>query len=192
MINSRDELKEYLKIEKALYIPKKYSKYDILSLLKKDLKNYRWKYVKSLRFSEYYYSKCKRNIFYLMMYIYWSRKKNLIGRKLGVDIKENVFDQGLLIHHTFGIVINSCARVGKNCILHGNNVIGNMGEKTGAPIIGDNVRLGIGSKVLGDIYIANNVQIGAGAVVIKSCYQEGALLVGVPAHVKEIKGENQK
>ena len=75
--------------------------------------------------------------------------------------------------------------MGKNCILHGANVIGNMGNDLKAPVIGNNVRLGAGAKVLGDVYIADGVQIGAGAVVLKSCYEEDVLLVGVPAHIHE-------
>ena len=48
-------------------------------------------------------------------------------------------------------------------------------------MIGDNVDIGVGAVIIGNIYIANNVRIGANAVVTKSCYEEGAILVGNPA-----------
>lgn len=66
-------------------------------------------------------------------------------------------------------------------MLHGANVIGNMGTDLSAPVIGNNVRLGSGAKVLGNVYIADDVRIGAGAIVLHSCYKKGALLVGIPA-----------
>ena len=47
--------------------------------------------------------------------------------------------------------------------------------------IGDNVYLGPGAKVFGDIVLGDNIQVGANAVVTKSCLKDGAVLVGVPA-----------
>ena len=50
-----------------------------------------------------------------------------------------------------------------------------------APVIGNNVDIGVGAKIIGDITIADDVKIGAGAVVTKSCLEKGATLVGIPA-----------
>lgn len=191
MIETKEELRDFLQFEKELYCPSTDKVHNILAILKGELKIYRWPYIRNLRKAEYYYYRRKKNPCYFILYTWYLRKKNRLGLKLGMDIKEYVFDKGLLIHHASGIVVNGCAKVGKNCVLHGNNVIGNMGENTGTPTIGDNVRLGIGAKVLGDIYIADGVQIGAGALVIHSCYEEGALLVGVPAVIKN-KNENDE
>lgn len=85
-------------------------------------------------------------------------------------------------------MVNGDARVGKNCRLHGGNVIGNKGVSLEVPVLGDNVRLGAGAKVLGGVTVADGVQIGAGAVVLHSCATRGALLVGVPAK-EHAKGE---
>lgn len=82
------------------------------------------------------------------------------------------------------IIVNAESKVGKNCMLHGDNCIGNNGKTEGCPIIGDNVDIGTGAKILGNIQIANGVKIGAGAVVVKSCLTENATIVGIPA--KEI------
>lgn len=82
--------------------------------------------------------------------------------------------------------MNGYTRVGKNCKLHGSNCIGNDGKTLAAPVIGDNVRLGVGAKVIGDIHIADNVTIAAGAVVIHSCEIKGATLAGVPAKVVKV------
>lgn len=191
MIMTKKELKSCLEIEYPLYI---------MNGLFRRLQNeilggpgvVRWKYIKTLRKSEYYYSNRKKNLFYAFMNLYYTRKFNRLGFKLGIELGRGVFDEGLNLYHTQGIVVNGDAKIGKNCMLHGANVIGNMGNDLKAPVIGNNVRLGAGAKVLGNVYIADDVQIGAGAIVLQSCYEEGALLVGIPAKVhnssfKEVK-----
>ena len=56
-------------------------------------------------------------------------------------------------------------RIGEDCILHGQNCIGNKGDAdaSAAPVIGKNVDIGVGASVIGDIFIADDVKIGAGA-----------------------------
>ncbi len=139
------------------------------------------RYQKYLRLDEYY-SNTATGLRKLMK-LYYRRRKNVLGEKLGITIGKNVFGEGLLIWHYGSIVVNGMAQVGKNCILHGNNCIGNDGKTPGAPKIGDNVDIGTGAVVLGDIRIADNVTIGAGAVVVHSVLEEGATVVGVPARV---------
>lgn len=114
---------------------------------------------------------------------YYHIKRNSSGKKLGFTIPVGVFGDNLHIWHYGNIVINRGSKVGTNCSLHGSNCIGNNGLNNKCPIIGNNVDIGVGAKILGGIYIADNIKIGAGAVVVKSCYQEGATLVGVPAYV---------
>lgn len=110
--------------------------------------------------------------------------KNRLGTKLGLYIPAGVFDDGLHIWHYGNIIVNGESKVGARCILHGNNCIGNNGKEYGCPTIGDDVDIGVGAKIIGDIYIANGVKIGAGAIVVNSCFTENATLVGIPA--KEI------
>ena len=69
------------------------------------------------------------------------------------------------------------------------NCIGNNGIDNRAPVIGDNVDIGVGASVIGGIKISNNIKIGAGAVVISDCEREGDVLVGVPAKSIEKKRE---
>ena len=118
------------------------------------------------------------------MYVITKRIKNQLGVKIGVEIGANSCDKGLVIHHNGSIIINSNAKIGKNCELHGDNCIGNYGGNSGSacPTIGDNVDIGVGAKIIGPIYIANNIKIGANAVVTKSFFEEGITIVGVPAN----------
>lgn len=119
----------------------------------------------------------------VMEFIY-SRRKNKLGNTLGFYINPYTLGAGTVIYHHGSIIINSDAILGCGCKLHGNNCIGNDGKSLKAPRIGNNVDIGFGASIIGNITIADDVQIGAGAVVVKSCLRKGARLVGIPA--KEI------
>ena len=58
-----------------------------------------------------------------------------------------------------------------------------------APKIGNNVDLGVGASVIGDVELADNIIVAAGAVVVKSCFTEGAVLAGVPAKVIKVRND---
>lgn len=109
------------------------------------------------------------------------RKRNQLGVLLGFHIPAGCFGEGLLIYHSGSIVVNANAKIGKNCVLHGENCIGNNGVSDDAPVIGDNCDIGIGAKIIGGVKLGNNVKIGANAVVTKSFLEDDIVLVGVPA-----------
>lgn len=113
---------------------------------------------------------------------FYRRRKNRLGSKLGIEIWENSFAEGMQIHHSGNIVVNGMARIGKNCQLHGSNCIGNDGKSLDAPVIGDNVEIGVGAKIIGGIRIADNIIIGGGAVVVSSFLESGITIGGIPAH----------
>ena len=182
MITTVKHLKKVIEEEKKFYLPKK-KKWEWI--LTSDNSFEIFKYLKMLRKAEYHYNN-RKNIFHKIMYFFARRRKNKMGRYLGIEMWENSFDSGLKIWHAGNIVVNGKSRIGKNCILHGNNCIGNSGFGSACPRIGDNVRLGFGATVIGDIEIADNVTIAAGAVVINSCLQEHAVLAGVPAKCVKI------
>jgi len=85
-------------------------------------------------------------------------------------------------HRGIGVVINKDAELGVNVLIRAHVTIGKKNSEEPAPIIGDNVTLGDGCKVLGDITVGNNVIIGANAVVVKDV-PDDSIVVGVPAKV---------
>lgn len=103
--------------------------------------------------------------------------------KLGFSIPQGVFSEGLSIAHYGTIVVNGAARVGKNCRLHVGVNIGASNGSEKAPRIGDNVYIGPGVIIYGDIEIANNVTIAANSTVNKSCLIENVVLAGSPAKI---------
>lgn len=143
MIKTKQELHECLQIEKQIYAV------DQTEKLTCDNKCILWKYVKMLRKSEYHYNN-RRSVFHSVMYVYYRRRRNILGRRIGCEIWENCFDKGLTIYHPGYIVVNREVRAGKNCYLHGSNCIGNNGKNIAAPKLGDNVSLGFGAGVFGD------------------------------------------
>lgn len=120
-------------------------------------------YIKVLRIAEHYYRCSKVNSFFNIFYYSTRLKLHVLGLLLGFTIPINVFQKGLSIAHYGTIVVNSDAKVGLNCRLHPGVTIGAV--RGLAPIIGDNVFLGPGVVVLGNIKVGNNVHIGANSLV---------------------------
>ena len=104
----------------------------------------------------------------------------------GIELPcEVVIGRNFVIDHFGGIVISGYARFGDDCRIRNGVVVGlkNVHEPI-APVIGNNVDIGAGAKVLGNIRIGNNVVIGANAVVLIDV-PDNSLAVGVPARVIE-------
>ena len=101
------------------------------------------------------------------------------GAKIG---KRVFFDHGI------GVVIGESAIVGDDCIIYHGVTLGNLkpvGFKR-HPTIGNNVMIGAGAKILGNIVIGNNVVVGANSVVMKDV-PDNVNVVGVPGQIKEKK-----
>jgi serine acetyltransferase len=90
---------------------------------------------------------------------------------------------GLAIHHGFGLVLNPDVVLGANVTLrHGVTIGGKSAADGRSPVVGDNVDIGTGAIILGDIHIGDGATVGAGAVVIRSI-PAGATAVGNPARL---------
>ena len=90
------------------------------------------------------------------------------------------FGTGFVLIHSHGVVINSSVRGGRNVMLEHQVTIG--AEKGQAPMLGDNIFVGCGARILGGVRVGSNARIGANAVVVHDV-PEGATVVGVPARV---------
>ena len=117
------------------------------------------------------------------------RLKNL-GMKLGFTVPLNVFGPGLSIAHYGTLTINANSKVGKNCRIHEGVTIGATNGIDKAPKIGNNVFIGSGAKIIGDINIADGIAIGANSVVTKSFNEKGITIAGIPA--KKISNKGSK
>jgi serine O-acetyltransferase len=109
----------------------------------------------------------------------------IVHRITGIDIHPAAtIGPGLFIDHGTGVVIGSTAIVGRNVtIYHGVTLGGtSLQRKKRHPTLGDNVVVGSGAAVLGDITIGDNVRIGANSVVVKDV-PPNSTVVGIPGRV---------
>jgi len=96
--------------------------------------------------------------------------------------------RGLFIDHGMGVVIGETTVIGHNVTLFQGVTLGGTGKERGKrhPTIGDNVVIGTGAKVLGNITIGRDSIIGANAVVLRDV-PEHSTVVGVPGRIAKIK-----
>lgn len=86
------------------------------------------------------------------------------------------------VHKPYGCFLSMNCKIGKNCVIMHHVTIGSnnvtKGTKGGAPVIGDNVFIGAGAKIIGDIKIGNNVKIGAGCIVVTDIPDNSTVVLG--------------
>jgi serine O-acetyltransferase len=105
--------------------------------------------------------------------------------KFGISIPfETNIGAGFYIGHFGGIVVNEACVIGKNCNISHGVTLGavNRGERQGCPTIGDNVYIGPGAKIVGNIRVGSHAAIGANCVVTKDVPDHG-VVVGIPGRV---------
>ncbi len=110
--------------------------------------------------------------------------------KYGISIPYSTkIGSGFVIGHFGGIVVNDLAVIGKNCTIAHSVTVGkaNRGKNKGYPVIGDNVYIGAGAKIIGKVTVGNNVAIGANCVVTKDV-PDNAVVAGVPGEVISYNG----
>ena len=137
----------------------------------------------SHRIGHFFY---KRHLFFI------ARLLSQISRHMtGIEIHPGAqIGRGLFIDHGMGVVIGETAIIGDNVLLYQGVTLGGTGLKKGKrhPTVGNNVVIGTGAKVLGNITVADNSYIGANAVVIKDV-PPNSTVVGVPGRITKQDGK---
>jgi serine O-acetyltransferase len=103
----------------------------------------------------------------------------------GIEIHPGAqIGKGVFIDHGMGVVIGETAIVGDYCLIYQGVTLGGTGKESGKrhPTLGENVVIGGGAKVLGNLQIGNNVRIGAGSVVLRDVPSD-CTVVGVPGRI---------
>jgi serine O-acetyltransferase len=109
----------------------------------------------------------------------------IVHRVTGIDIHPGAtIGPGFFIDHGTGVVIGGTAIVGRDVTIYQGVTLGgtSLQRKKRHPTIGDNVTVGSGAAVLGDITIGENVKIGANSVVVKDV-PPNSTVVGIPGRV---------
>jgi serine O-acetyltransferase len=137
--------------------------------------------------------------FYRINHWLWNRGFWLLARWLsqvgrfltGIEIHPGArIGRRLFIDHGLGVVIGETAIVGDDVTLYQGVTLGGTGKEHGKrhPTIEDEVVIGGGAKVLGNITVGRNCRIGAGSVVLRNV-PENSTVVGVPGHIIFRNGE---
>lgn len=145
-----------------------------------------WKYVKNMRYLEYYSNSVTIFSFlFRAWHLFLHRKYSL---KYGMYIAPNTVGSGLNIPHPGFIRVDTFCKVGDRCTLLPMVLLGK--KKPGVPsdiVIGDDCYIGAGAIILGPITIGDRVTIAAGAVVLKDV-PDNSVVGGIPAKI--IKEKN--
>ena len=135
----------------------------------------------------------KAMIYYKISHYFYKKKHFLIARyisekakrKTGIEIHPGAtIGKGLFIDHGTGVVIGETAIIGDNVTMFHGVTLGGTGKEKGKrhPTVGNNVFIGCGAKLLGNITIGDNAKIGANAVILKDVPQS-ATAVGIPGRI---------
>lgn len=146
------------------------------------------------RFEAILYPSFRAQLYYKISHFLYKRKHYFLARfisefakrKTGIEIHPGaIIGKNLFIDHGMGVVIGETSIIGNNVIMYHGVTLGGTGKDKGKrhPTIEDNVIIGCGAKVLGNITIGKNSKIGANAVVLKDVLKN-TTVVGIPA--KEI------
>lgn len=144
-------------------------------------------------FEVFLYPSFKAQLFYKISHFFYKRKLYFLARhisekakrKTGIEIHPGAtIGKNLFIDHGFGVVIGETTIIGNNVIIYHGVTLGGTGKKKGKrhPTIGNNVLIGCGAKILGNITINDNVKIGANAVVLNDI-PKNVTAVGIPAKI---------
>ena len=161
-------------------ITDKHTKIAALKLL---FLNYSFKVTFWFRIGSYLQNKIKWRLMYYFVCWYYDRIMYKTGIQLPLGTKVGA---GLRFYHFGDVVVNGNSIIGKNASIYNGVTIGINFKPdcvyTKPPILGDNVVLCTGSKVIGDVCIGSNCVIGANAVVTKDI-PEDSVAVGIPAAI---------
>jgi serine O-acetyltransferase len=138
-------------------------------------------------------------IYHRIAHFFYSLKLYLIARLIsqagrhftGIEIHPGAkIGRGFFIDHGMGVVIGETAVIADNVLLYQGVTLGGTGLTKGKrhPTIGNNVVIGAGAKVLGDITVGDNSYVGANAVVIKDV-PPNSTVVGVPGRITKQDGK---
>lgn len=138
-------------------------------------------------------------VFYRLARRLWLLKIPLLPRLIsqfarsltGIEIHPGAqIGEGFFIDHGMGVVIGETAVIGDNVTLYQGVTLGGTGKEKGKrhPTLGNNIVVGTGAKILGNITIGDNSYIGANAVVIKDV-PANSTVVGVPGRITKQEGK---
>lgn len=110
----------------------------------------------------------------------------------GIEIHPGaVIGKGFFIDHGMGVVIGETAEIGDNCVMFHNVTLGGTGKQEGKrhPTIGNNVLIGTGAILLGNMKVGDNSKIGADTFINNKDAPSNSTVVGTPGKIVRLNGK---
>ncbi len=102
----------------------------------------------------------------------------------GISVGAEFASVPVFPHGLTGIFVSKGAKIGKNCVIFHQVTIGSNtlpdSKSQGSPVLGDNVYIGCGAKIIGGVHIGNNVRIGANCVVTQDIPDNATVVLEKP------------
>lgn len=184
-IHTKEDLKNWISAEEKIYEQNNTFITVIKSIIGSE-KAILCLFQKRLRKTEYYL-----NNGYKIRYTISKIRLNHYRNKYALHIEPNVFGKGLKIMHLGPILTNSNVRTGENISIHINTALVAQGVTSGVPKLGNDIVIGVGAVILGDIEISDGIAIGANSVVNKSVSEKDIAIGGIPAHYISNNGKRK-
>jgi serine O-acetyltransferase len=185
MIQSKNDYIFYLKADQIAL-----SRADPLLTRPRPFQDEIWRFERQLRKVEFF-ENCKKNRLGHISGLWARFTLEKLSVTLGFTISPNCFGPGLSIAHRGTIVVHPRAKIGENCRIHQCVTIGDVpyvAHDNKAPRIGNNVFIGPGTVIVGNVYIADGVAIGANSYVDRSFEEPNITIAGCPAKKVSQKG----
>ena len=181
-LTSRRELADCLKEDAESFKSQNCSwmkrfKYNLFSTPISEQKHI-WAYIKHMSYVEYYGTLKKKSTIYLLPYLYHLSRLRKESHITGFQIPPGTCGKGLTVYHRGTIIINPKTVIGDFCTLNAGVLIRHKEEGLQAPRIGENVFIGSGANIIGDIRIGDNVVIAPNSVVTKDI-SDGVIIGGI-------------
>lgn len=173
MIRNKKELKFYLYADKVMneqVFPQNFIKSLFFPCLIQ-------KFLRTMRYAEYWKYKKEKNIIFLPIYIYYAHLYHRLKMKTGFDIPLNTLGYGVRIGHLSTIIINAATKIGNYCSLANNIVIADGNPKH----IGNHVQIASNVVIAKEITIADGCKISACSFLNKKALINNQLWGGVKA-----------
>lgn len=132
---------------------------------------------------------------FLRIYYHFKYQRLMDSYGCEIPLNVNIPDSTMFPHQYYGIFISGWAKIGNNCtIFHqvtiGSNTLSDTSHP-GAPIIGDNVYIGAGAKLVGGVSVGNNVRIGANCIVFRDIPDNSTVVSQAPRIIKKLNINNE-
>lgn len=148
-----------------------------------------FKYIFWMRLTQYFWLNMKSLRFPLFVISRAILKHYAYKFEFDISYRADI-GPGFSISHFGYIIIRSATKIGKNCWVRPGLCIGkkSVEDDSEGAVIGDNVQIGVGANIFGNVKIGNNVSIGAHSIVLKDV-PSNCVVAGAPAKIIKTRPE---